>query len=62
MEQFALDASVGHGETIDTLAGILNVDSKELGNKSQAHFAYLFDSKDADAVNVTMKLFEIAKA
>jgi len=62
MEQFALDASAGHGETIDTLAGILNVDSKELGGKSQARFAYLFDSENADAVDVAMKLFEIAKA
>ena len=34
MEQFAMDAAAGHGETIDTLAGILNVDSRELGSKT----------------------------
>ncbi len=62
MEQFALDASVGYGETIDTLAGILNVDSKELGAKSKSNFAFLFADENVDAVDVTLKLYQIAKA
>ena len=62
MEQFAMDAAAGHGETIDTLAGILNVDSEELGAKTSAQFAYLFDNENVDAVDVTLKLLNIAQA
>ncbi len=62
MEQFAMDAAAGHGETIDTLAGILNVDSKELGTKTSQQFAYLFSSENVDVVDVTIKLLDIAKA
>jgi len=39
MEQFAMDASAGRGETIDTIAGILNVDSEKLGNAAHQNFA-----------------------
>lgn len=62
MEQFAMDAAAGQGETIETLAGILNVDSNELGSKSKRNFAFLFDSENAEAVDVTLKLIQIAKA
>ncbi len=62
MEQFALDAASGNGETIVTLAGILNVDSEELGAKAKQNFAVLFASDNADAVDVTLKLLELAKA
>ena len=62
MEQYALDAARGEGETLATLAGILNMDEKVLAEKSQQHFAVLFPNKDADAVYVTVKLFEILKA
>lgn len=62
MEQYALDASRGQGETIDTLAGILNIDSEKLGTISQQHFAELFPSQDVDALQVTLKLLEITKA
>ncbi len=62
MEQFAMDAAAGHGETIDTLAGILNVDSKELGSKTKQQFAYLFSSENVDAVDLTLKVMEIAQA
>ena len=48
MEQYAMDAARGGGETIDTLAGIMNVDSKTLAEKSQQNFAYIFPSQDAD--------------
>ena len=62
MEQYALDASRGQGETIETLAGILNMDSERLGKISQQHFAELFPTQDVDALQVTLKLLEITQA
>lgn len=62
MEQFALDASIGKGEIIDTLAGILNVDSAELGAKTQQSFAYLFADENVEAVDLTLKIMELAQA
>lgn len=62
MEQFALDAAMGNGETIVTLAGILNVDSEELGAKTKQNFAVLFANDNIDAVDVTLKLLELAKS
>lgn len=59
MEQFALDASAGRGETIETLAGILNVDSEKLGEVSKTHFAVLFPSENVDAVDVTAQLLAL---
>ena len=59
MEQFAMDASAGHGETIDTLAGILSVDSKRLGEVSKQNFATLFPSENVDAVDVTVNLLAL---
>lgn len=62
MEQYALDAAAGRGETIDTLAGILNMDSAKLGKISKQNFAYMFEDENVDAVNVTLKLMEVTKA
>lgn len=62
MEQFAMDASAGRGETIDTIAGILNVDSKKLGETAQQHFAELFINENVEAVDLTLKIMEIANA
>ena len=62
LEQYALDAAKGEGETLTTLAGILNMDEKVFAQKSQEHFAVLFPNKDADALYVTVKLFEILEA
>lgn len=59
LEQFAMDASAGQGETIDTLAGILNVDSDKLGEVTKIHFAALFPDENADAVDVTAKLLAL---
>lgn len=61
MEQFAMDASRGQGETIDTLAGILNVDNKVLGDKVKQNFATLFANPNAQAVDVTLALLQIAQ-
>ena len=62
MEQFAMDASRGNGETIETIAGILDVDSKELGAKAQQNFAYLFTDENVEAVDLTLKIMELANA
>ena len=62
MEQFAMDASRGEGETIETIAGILNMDKSLVGAKSKQNFATLFPNPDVQAVDVTLSLFEILKA
>lgn len=62
MEQFAMDAAAGKGETIETLAGIMNVDSNTLGQEVQRNFAYIFSSDDVEAVDVTLRVMEIAHA
>lgn len=59
MEQFAMDASAGHGETIDTLAGILNVDNEKLGQISKENFAVIFSNENVDAVSVTLAMLEL---
>lgn len=60
MEQFAMDAAAGRGETIETLAGIMNVDSATLGQELQQNFAYIFDNDNVEVADVTLKVMEIA--
>lgn len=62
MEQFAMDASKGEGETITTLAGIMNVDSKKLGKDIQQNFAYIFPNDDVEVADVTLRVMEVAQA
>lgn len=62
MEQFAMDASAGKGETIETIAGILDVDSAELGAKAQQNFAVLFDNDNVEAVDLALRIMELAEA
>lgn len=62
MEQFALDAAAGHGETLDTLAGIMNMDKEIVARKAQRNFAALFTSPDIDAVDLTLNFIEVMKA
>ena len=62
MEQFAMDASAGRGETIATIAGILNVDSEKLGAAAQQNFAYLFTDENVEAVDLALKMMELANA
>lgn len=62
MEQFAMDAAAGRGETIETLAGILNVDSEKLGKNIQQNFAYIFPSDNVEVAEVTLKVMDIANA
>lgn len=61
MEQYALDAARGEGETITTLAGIMNMDSEKLGQISKQNFATIFPSENAEAADVTLALFEAVK-
>ena len=61
MEQYALDAARGEGETITTLAGIMNMDSEKLGQISKQNFATIFSSENAEAADVTLALFEAVK-
>ena len=62
MEQFAMDAASGNGETIETLAGIMNVDSATLGKEVQQNFAYIFPNDNVEALDVTIRVMEIAHA
>lgn len=62
MEQYAMDAAAGRGETIETLAGILNMDSEKLGEISKQNFAYMFNDQNTDALSVTLKLLEVTQA
>ncbi len=62
MEQFAMDAAAGQGETLTTVAGILNVDEGEFSNKVQNNFGTLFASNDVDAVDLTLSVMQLAKA
>ncbi len=60
MEQFALDASIGQGETLTTVAGILNADEVELSVKIKDNFSNLFASNDVDAVDLTLAIIALA--
>ncbi len=62
MEQFALDVAAGEGETLITVAGILNVDEGSFANKLQSNFGVLFASNDVDAVDLTLSVLNLAKA
>lgn len=62
MDQFAMDAAAGKGETIETIAGILNVDSATLGKEVQQNFAYIFPNENVEVADVTLRVMEIARA
>ena len=62
MEQFAMDAAAGQGETLTTLAGIMHMDEKYVSEKAYQNFAYLFADENVDAVDLTLKFYEIMKA
>ena len=62
MEQFAMDAAAGQGETIETVAGILNVDSDLLAQNVQQNFAYIFPNENVEVVDVVLRVMELAQA
>ena len=56
------DASRGEGKTLDTLAGIMEVDKSELAAKVHDNFAFIFPNDNVDAVEVTLNLFKVMNA
>lgn len=59
LEQFAVDAARGHGETIDTVASLMGTSSEKAGSIIKENFAFIFDSHDVSAVTVTLKVSEL---
>ena len=59
MEQFAVDAARGRGETIDTIAALTGTSSDKVGEVVKENFAFIFDSHDVSAVTVTLKVSEL---
>lgn len=55
LEQFALDASRGEGETINTIASLMNLPAEQVGKTAKENFAVLFPQKDVDALSVSEK-------
>lgn len=62
LEQFAMDAAAGEGETLTTLAGIMDMNEADVAAKTYQNFAVLFPNENVDAVDVTLKFYEIMKA
>ncbi len=62
LEQFAIDAAAGQGETLTTLAGIMHMDEEYVANKAYQNFAAIFPNDNVDVVDVTLKFYEIMKA
>lgn len=59
MEQFAFDASRGEGETLYTIAGILNVPVSEVASVSKEHFNEIFPSDDVEVVAVAEEMLHL---
>lgn len=59
MEQFAFDASRGEGETLYTIAGILNVPVSEVAAVSKDHFNEIFTSEDVEVVAVAEEMLSL---
>lgn len=59
MEQFAIDAARGRGETIETIAALTGTSADKAGDIIKENFAFIFDSHDVSAVTVTLKVSEL---
>ena len=59
LEQFAVDAARGHGETIETVAAMMGVSADKAGTVIKENFAFIFDSHDVSAVTVTLKVSDL---
>lgn len=57
-----MDAAAGEGETLTTLAGIMDMNEADVAAKTYQNFAVLFPNENVDAVDVTLKFYEIMKA
>lgn len=59
LDQFAADAAVGKGETIEAIAAITGRDAETVGRVAHNNFAELFGDKDVSAVIVTLKMADL---
>lgn len=59
MEQFAFDASRGEGETLYTIAGILDVPVEKVSEVSKENFATLFPDENVEVLEVSEKLLAL---
>lgn len=59
MEQYAFDASRGSGETLYTIAGILNVPVEKVAEVSKANFETLFPNENVEVVTVAANLLTL---
>ncbi len=59
LEQFAVDAARGSGETIETIAALTGKSADKVSEVVQENFAFIFDSHDVSAVTVTLKVSEL---
>lgn len=62
MEQYAMDASRGEGQTIAALADIAGVSYDEMARISKDNFAKLFPDENVTAVDVALTLDALLKA
>ena len=53
LDQFALDASRGKGETIDAIASLMNLPAEQVDKTAQENFAVLFPRQNVDALSVS---------
>lgn len=56
MEQYAFDASRGEGETIQTIAGILNIPAEKVAQVSKENFNTIFPNENTDVLTVALNL------
>lgn len=59
MEQFALDASRGKGETLATIAGILEVDEAKVAHVAKANFDALFPTENTEVLHVASTMLDL---
>lgn len=59
LDQFAADAAVGKGETIEAIAANTGRDAETVSRVAHNNFAELFGDKDVSAVTVTLKMADL---
>lgn len=59
LDQFALDAARGQGETLDAIAVIMGTSTKKVAGIARRNFTTLFDSPNVSVVSVTLKMADL---
>ena len=62
VDTFVLDVAKGEGETINAVANIAKVDSKEAGKVLKDNFDYLFPNENLDVIELSEKVAELLNA